>query len=83
MSSLSLSCSIPPANSMTTFSPFLPSASAVASDDVVLLQISARTLASILDREAQIGKTVYFNLALTLVDRLRQDNQELDLVLPA
>jgi CRP-like cAMP-binding protein len=56
------------------------SASAIAAEDTVLAQTGTRELQLLLDRNSELGKTVFFNLALSLVDRLRQQNMELDLV---
>lgn len=56
------------------------SASAIAATDSTLLQIDTHDLQHVLYQNCEIARTVYFNLALLLVDRLRRSNQELDLV---
>lgn len=56
------------------------SASAVARDRTRLLQIGAPDLQSFLNRHCEVGREFYYNLALMLVDRLRQHNEELDLI---
>jgi CRP/FNR family transcriptional regulator len=56
------------------------SASAIASTETTLLQIDTHDLQHLLYQHCEIARTVYFNLALLLVDRLRRANQELDLV---
>ena len=56
------------------------SASVIASTDITLLQIDTHDLQHLLYQHCEIARTVYFNLALLMVDRLRRSNQELDLV---
>lgn len=57
------------------------SATVRARGDVELLEISTRDLNAIINAHCEIAKTVYYNLALLLVDRLRRSNQELDIIL--
>lgn len=56
------------------------SASAIAATECTLLQIDTHDLQHLLYQNCELARTVYFNLALLLVDRLRRSNEELDLV---
>lgn len=55
------------------------SASAVVRSNAELLQITGVNLQKVLNEHCRIAKAFYYNLALVLIDRLRQQNQELDL----
>lgn len=56
------------------------SASAVARERSRLLWIGTADLQSVLNGHCEIAREFYYNLALMLVDRLRQHNEELDLI---
>ena len=56
------------------------SASVIATADTTVLQIDTNDLQHLLYRNCEVARTVYFNLALLLVDRLRKSNEELDLL---
>jgi CRP-like cAMP-binding protein len=48
-------------------------------EDSELLRISGDELQKVLNRHCPIARTFYYNLLLLLIDRLRRQNQELDL----
>lgn len=54
------------------------SATVDARGDTLLLQVPQDRLHHLLDEHAEIASRVYYNLLLTLIDRLRRDDQELD-----
>jgi CRP-like cAMP-binding protein len=54
------------------------SASVVATEPTVVLQIGQQELYSLLSDHCEIARQVYYNLLLTLIDRLRADDRELD-----
>ena len=54
-------------------------ATAVVKENTELLQIKSHNLQRVLNEHCRIAKAFYFNLALVLIDRLRQQNQELNL----
>lgn len=54
------------------------SASVVALEPSVVLQIGQQELYSLLGDHCEIARQVYYNLLLTLIDRLREDDRELD-----
>jgi CRP-like cAMP-binding protein len=56
------------------------SASVIAAVETTVLQIDTHELQHLLYQHCEIARTVYFNLAILLVDRLRKSNEELDLV---
>ncbi|NIM70527.1 MAG: cyclic nucleotide-binding domain-containing protein [Xanthomonadales bacterium] len=55
------------------------SASAVAGEDCELLQISAFNLFHVFNQHCNIARSFYQKLVLTLIDRLREQNRELDM----
>jgi CRP/FNR family cyclic AMP-dependent transcriptional regulator len=55
------------------------SATAVALEEVEVLQIGAADLQTVLNRHCEIARCFYRNLTLILIDRLRRTNLELDL----
>lgn len=56
------------------------SASAVVTESSKLLHIASTDLNHYLNHHAEAGRDFYCNLALMLVNRLRQHNEELDLI---
>lgn len=54
------------------------SATVEARDETMLLEVEQDRLHHLLDEHTEIASQVYYNLLLTLIDRLRRDDQELD-----
>jgi CRP-like cAMP-binding protein len=54
------------------------SASVAAREPTLLLEVSQAQLHLILDDHCEIARQVYYDLLLTLIDRLRRDDRELD-----
>ena len=57
------------------------SASVATTRDTTLYSISYRALKSLLEQEDQLGKIIYKNLLVVLVDKLRASNKELDVII--
>lgn len=56
------------------------SASVMVSKPALLMEVDQRRLHLMLDDHCQIARQVYYNLLLLLIDRLRSDDKELDVL---